>query len=458
MSNASPSAPNDNADGVTSKLKGLGGIRVLNSLIQRSGLGRMLSSFGGRRNYEEIFGWDITITPRAIMQMYNRGGIAKRVVDAKPDAIWARPPIIWAENDETWNTAWISFAKDTNLWPTLHKLDKLAGLGQYAILLIGTDKGDLATPLKKASAVTFWQPYGEQSVSIKRWNRDVTSPDFGRPELYTVYPEGNLEGSRTVASTNTGPTRTSFDVHASRVVHVAHGTLEDPVFGQPRMAPVWDYLTDLRKVVGSSSESYWIAANRGLQADVAKDMPLSAEDTAALSEEIEEFYNGFRRFIRTRGVQMKALDNDIADPKGAFDVILTLISGTSGIPKRILLGSEAGSLASTQDKGNWAERIEEEIGLMSQPFIVLPLLKKLIALGIIATPKADIQILWPDAYRMSPLERGQTAAQTARTLANITKMFESDSPEAKSLITVEEARAIVGLSSDNRVLATDPQV
>jgi hypothetical protein len=445
------------------QLKPMEQFRAFLGLITRGRLGRMLTSFGQQRNYQEIFGWDDIISIEQMLYMYNRGGIAKRLVDAYPDAIWARPPVLWAQGDDNWTVEFLQWADDINLWPTLYRLDRLSRLGHYAILLIGTDRPGLEMPLRNARQITYLQPYGEQSVSIEQWDRDPASPNFGKPTLYRIYPEGTGFTPRNTGNTvgrgggGTGSIRSSFLVHASRIIHIARGTLEDEIYGTPFMAPVWDYLTDLRKVVGSSSESYWIMANRGLQADIDKEMSLNAEDQAALQTEIDEYFHGFRRFIRTKGVELNPLQNEVADPKGPFDVLVTLISGTSAIPKRILLGSEAGQLASTQDKGNWAERIEEERALGSEPSIIKPFMKFAMRNRILRAPSSQVNISWPDAYRMSPLERGQTSAQTARTIANLTKMLESESDRVRNLITDVEARALIGLSSDNRILEDDPQ-
>lgn len=81
-----------------------------------------------------------------------------------------------------------------------------------------------------------------------------------------------------------------------------------------------------------------------------------------------------------------------------------------------------------------------------------------ISLGIIRAPNesARLRILWPEAYRMNPLERGQTSAQTGRVLGYIVKMLESKSPEAQKLMSKVEMRAMLGLSTDNRILEDEP--
>jgi hypothetical protein len=104
---------------------------------------------------------------------------------------------------------------------------------------------------------------------------------------------------------------------------------------------------------------------------------------------------------------------------------------------------------------------------------------------------SQLQILWPDAYRMSPLERGQQGAQIARSLANIQKGLQPivleeavdeipGTPERvdaitgvvtparptvpgkpavleQPLLTRDEARRIIGLSSDQNLLSETPE-
>jgi hypothetical protein len=158
-----------------------------------------------------------------------------------------------------------------------------------------------------------------------------------------------------------------------------------------------------------------------MQIDVDKDMDFTDDDADNLSAELDEYQDKLRRFIRTRGVKINNLGSDVADPRGTYDPIIDLISGATGIPRRILLGTESGHLASTQDKGNWAERIEEYRTLVGAPCILDPFIWMLVDAGILSDP-GEYEIRWPDAYRMSPLERGQQAAQISRTAGNFARM------------------------------------
>lgn len=463
------------------------------SIIQRAGLASALGlTFGGNRDLYESFGWPKAVSQRQVMDMYHRGGIAKRIVEAYPASTWGRPPRIYLPDQEGWTNEFAKLAWRLDLWDVLRRADVLAGLGRFAVILVGTNRGRLEAAIPRGGAgalqITYLQPYGEHNVRISKWDSDPMSPRFGLPLVYTIGPDPTNNANAGYQAgvqdrPSFAPVRASFEVHYSRIIHVSHGGLESKVYGIPSYAPIWNYLEDLIKVVGSSAESYWRTAYQGLHADVDKDMDLDEEDEANLTAEMDEYQHNMRRIMRTRGVTVKAVGtNSPADPRGAFDVIVTLISGTSGIPKRILLGSEAGQLASSQDKANWAERIEEYRELHAEPNVLWPFITWVLENGLMQIPSGvdveELRALWPDAYRMSPLERGQTSAQTARSLANIAKgmapiQLTPDTPAAtgpsgvttpaipgergEPLISREEGRRIIGLSTDQRILIESPE-
>jgi hypothetical protein len=474
----------------------------VNQIMNRIGLTRALGlSFDGKRDYYGAFGYPTEINLQMIMDMYIRNGIAKRIVDAKPEATWGRPPRIYLPDQDVWTTQFYKLAWDLDLWSNLKKLDVLASLGRYAIMVIGTNRGALHMPLPSGGAgslkITYLQSYGETQVQIKEWDQDPFSPRFGQPKLYTISNQNTVRqlNPTGVIDPDTRPQGSSFDVHWQHVIHVAKNGLTNDIYGIPDYVPIWNYLEDLQKVMGASAESYWRNAFPGIHANVDKDMDLDEEDEANLSAEFDEFQHDMRRIMRTRGVAVKGIDVKIADPKSSFDVLVTALSGSTGTPKRILLGSEAGQLASSQDKASWAERIEEYRENYAEPRLVWPFVSWAMQYKLVPVPDgAEIQkmrALWPDAYRQSPLERGQTAAQTARSLANITKGMQPveltpaipevpATPErqdpitgavtpatpgtpgtpavtADPLISRDEARRILGLSTDQNLLAQFPE-
>ena len=60
------------------------------------------------------------------------------------------------------------------------------------------------------------------------------------------------------------------------------------------MEPVWNYLDDLDKIMGGSSEAVWRTVDRGIQFDIDKDADLTSEDEDDFEDEIDEYIHGLQ--------------------------------------------------------------------------------------------------------------------------------------------------------------------
>lgn len=398
--------------------------------------------FGGNRDLYGVFGWKRDPGYSDFLFKYRHQNIAKRIINAPADALWSDPPQL--ESDDAFNTAWANLLERIPVFATFQRLDKLCRLGRFAILLIGYDDGaalDKPVTNTKGRKILFLQPYGEGSASVSTYDDNPQSSRFGLPLSYEV-KTGGLDDSKVPisASLKIGMT---FKVHWTRILHVAEGALESTVFGCSALEASYNDLDDLAKVSGGAAETYWLTGNRGLHVDVDKDMELEDEDEEALSEELKEYQHELRRTIRTRGVSVKELGSKVADPRGVFEVLLSLISSTQGIPKRVLTGSEAGQLASQQDRANWAQRVAERVSEFGGPIMLLPFLKQLILSGVLPAPTKLI-VRWPDAFKMNPLERAQTSAQMARSATNLANMLKTVS--ATNIANAEAAKPTMQLA------------
>lgn len=432
---------------------------LASTLIRRLSLGRKLGTgFDGKRDYYDEFGWSKTFTFEEALRRYNRQDIVKRIVDAPANETWRTPPII--QGSEAFNTAWNTLISDRNLnlWSVLERADKLAGLGPFSVIFLGfSSNGQPKNAVRGESELLFMQPYGYDAVEIKEYEEDSGSPRFGQPTLYNIDPAKGRKEREDILGKSGNVLRNRaldkpIDVHWTRVVHVMEGQLENNIFGTPRIMPVWNLLDDLLKVVGSSSEIYWLSARGGLQADIDKEMELDKADAAGLQAEIEEFQHKLRRFVRTRGVTLNPINHTFQNPKFIFDIILKMISGATGIPIRILTGAEAGQLASSTDRSNWADRIaERQIGF-AEPGILIPTIAALQNAGILPEDNLMVEdgdrlrsaIEWPTTYRQTPLEVAQTVSQNARAVANFTRLAMAKVP----LVSVQEVRHLLGLPEE----------
>lgn len=406
----------------------------------RAGIG-----FGGKRDYYEVFGYNRRPTHADFVAKYLRQDIATRVIDAPVDGLWSDHPTVLG--GAHFNTKWQDIVDEFDVFTALSKVDTFAGLGSYALLVIGIDDGrPLDAPVEMSSGteerrnITYLQPYLEGSVEIETLDENPFSKRYGLPMMYRVTPGENLTKNSSILQTQT---HKAFRVHHSRVLHLADRTLESPVFGHSRLEPVFNTLDDIMKVTGGSAETYWLTANRGMQVDVDKEMDLDEEDAANLQQEIDEYQHNLRRVMRTRGVKINELGSDVADPRGNFSVLISLLSANTGIPQRVLMGAEAGQLASQQDRANWAVQLEQRQSKWGAPKVLKPFVRQLVAMGVIRKP-VKFEIQWAEAFKMNPFERGQTSAQQARSITNVSRAMETAQKIGiDNLISIEEAREMV---------------
>lgn len=402
-------------------------VTLASALISRARLaGAIGQQFSGDRDIYKALGYTTRLRYADYYGRYQRQDIAGRVVDAPPGATWATPPTLQEdENEETqtpFEKAFSELAERLSLWHYLDRVDRVAGIGRYGVLLIGVADGNLDQPVSKKikpEDIIFLSPYAEGNAKITSYITDHRNPRFGMPEFYelTLNQEPQIKS-------------TTSRVHYSRVLHVAEGLLEDEVFGQPRLERVYNLLDDLQKVCGGSAEMFWQNAFRGFQADMDKEMELDPDDEKQLSDEIDEYTHGLRRWIRTRGLKINPLGGEVADPRGPFEVLISLISGATGIPQRILLGSERGQLASNTDERNWARRIEERQRKYAEPSILRPLIYRFQEWGVL--PEAKFEVKWPDLMTPGDQGRADVAAKIGRAVKDVS--------QSNGLISQEEFR------------------
>lgn len=383
-------------------------VRQLSDFVQRAGLALKAGmTFGGKRDLFAVLGYKRELTPDDYRARYERNGIAARVVESLPQATWRGGAELIEDEDPDVSTdfeqIWEDLDKRLGIWSTFSKADVLAGLGQFSIILIGAP-GKLETPLPSsmtAEQLIYLTPFAQDDVDIVSYVEDEADPRFGLPAAYMIKRLTSAKGSVRAKK-----------VDASRVLHIADGVLDDRVFGTPRLSRVWNWLDDLEKVTGAGSESFWLRAHQGFHFDLDKDLVMSEPDVKKVQDAAEEFAHQLRRTIATRGMKMEAFGSDVANFNNQVDAIITLIAGATGIPKRILVGSERGELASTQDKTNWDERVSDRRQDFAEPSIVRPFVEMLQSVGVLPEVE-EWNVRWPEMIQMDEAQRADIATKWA---------------------------------------------
>ena len=375
-------------------------LKFMTSIMSRAALAERLGQqFGGKRKLYDVLGYTKNIQYTDYLARYRRQDLAKRIIDFPAAATWETPPRI--EGLDTFDDD----QRRLNLFSMLERADRIAGIGRYSVILIGRAGDRLPekpmAPVTSPNDILFLSAYSEGNATVKKVVTEPADPRFGLPEKYGIRLSADLTGVQTDSQ--------EVEVHHSRVIHVAEKLLEDDVFGTPRLEAVYNLLDDLIKVVGGSAEMFWRSADRGFQFDVDKDMVMDKDDEKNLTDEIEEYIHEYKRYIRTRGIKITPLGADTINPKESFSAIISLISGATNIPQRLLTGSERGELASMTDERNWNRRVSERQSNFAEPVLLRPVLN-------ILYPGAEYDIVWPDVTTLGEPERADVIAKLAKAV------------------------------------------
>lgn len=385
----------------TSKVKALEErINTLSAIVGRANLlARLGFSYSGERDIYNALGYPKNLTFDDYYAQYKRQDIAKAIIDRPVSATW-RGKISVIETEERYTEfekGWDKLDSQLNLRAKFARVDRLAGLGHYGVLLLGFDDvksiSDMANPVRKGKRqLKYVKPLSEVSAKIQEWDNNPNSERYGFPQIYQLMLE--------LADTST----ITINVHYSRIIHIPGQLLEGEIEGMPRLEAVFNRLLDLEKVVGGSAEMFWRGARPGFKGIVSEGYEMSKEDEAELQKQLDEYEHGLRRFLVNRGVNIDALAQQVSDPRNHVDVQLQMISAVTGIPRRILTGSERGELASTEDRNTWLSMIQERREEYAEPVILRPFIDKCIEFGVLAKPKTDYTVQWTDLWAASEKE------------------------------------------------------
>lgn len=393
-------------------------LMALSIALSRQALG-LGYQYGSYRDMYNILGYPTEIEYDDYLGRYERQDISGRIVDLPAVDTWRKAPIVSDGNSSTaqenpkstfiQGLRWM--IEKRRLWHYFQRADRVAGIGRYGVLLIGIKDGKpleeaaLAGSLSKPGDLLYFSVFSENSATIDELEADPSNERYGQPKMYTL-DMGEGLADETVAW--------------NRTLHLADDLLEDEVYGRPRLQRVFNRLNDMEKITGGGSEATWKVMYQGLHADVRDGFTTGGQSADDLNDEIDEYIHGLRRFIRTQGVDVKALGSSVVDPTGLYNIIIGLIAAAADIPQRILVGSERGDLASTQDAATWAGQIVARQTGYAEPVILRPFIDRMIMLGALPQPDSGrYSVEWPPLFEMSSLQKVELADKVASAVQKI---------------------------------------
>ena len=417
--------------GIQADVEKLHNLQVLSQLVSRATLlNKFGSSYDGDRDLYEALGYKQQLTVTDYYTQYARQDIAKAIIDRPVKMTWKGDLSIMESNDDQET----KFEKEINeLDDFLHlktifvRLDKLVSLGTFGVLLFGfndvPNNEGFKEEVKKSKALKlmYIKPYNEKVVQVSEVVTDPTSERYGLPLMYKIEGEDAAKNSVTL------------NVHYTRILHVVYDELEIETEGTPVLQAVYNRLQDLEKIIGGSGEMYWRGARPGYQAKIDPDFTMTPEDIEDLRTKIDEYEHNLRRILTLKGAELEALAAQVSDPKGAVDVQIQMISAQTGIPKRILTGSERGELSSSQDADEWNTYIQTRREEYAEPKIIKPFINRLQELEILSETKEGYTVMWSDLFTKSDKDKaevGKVRALSLKEYASQPTAVEVMSPQA----------------------------
>lgn len=394
--------------------------QIVSVIVGRNKLARLMGQqYDGKRDVYKTLGYpdERDLKFAYYLAKYERQDIATAIIDRPANAAWnSFLHVMEADSDDESSVLkkqWFELDSQVKITQNLRKLDKLMGIGQYAVLLFGFNdvksRTDFANPVQKGSTLKlmYIKPLSEDAAQITGWEKRPDNMRYGQPLFYSV----------TVGTPGEEGFSDAIKVHHSRVLHVAVDGLESDIFGRPKLKPVINRLVDLEKLLGGDAEMFWKGARPGYHASGKEGYALDEGDRKKLTDEFELYEHELIRFLMADGVDINALAQQIADPLHHLDAQIQAISAETGIPKRILVGSERGELSSGQDKDQWLALIRSRMEDETEPIIVKPFIKICMDYGILQQYD-DYDVVWEDIFALSEREKAEVGKIRSESLKN----------------------------------------
>lgn len=364
--------------------------------------------------HSKDFGWPDAVDFDMALRMYQRHSVARAGVNKTVLKTWQDMPALW-ETEKAGKTkpeADIAarFAK-IGVWRALAEADRRSIVGGYAgVILRLADGKSFDQPVDTVpgglDGLVEIVPVWRNQLVVADWIADTASEQYGQPKSFT-FTEAAISGTA----------GRSFTIHPDRVlIWSSDGT----VAATSDLEPGYNDLLDMEKVKGAGGEGFWKNAKsapvlevdkEAKVADMARAMGVSEDELAdAMNEQVEDWQKGFDKLLMVQGMQAKTLGVTLPSPEHFHGIPLLSFAASMGIPSKILIGSQSGERASTEDAKEWAQTCNARRENIAKPRIK-SLADRLARFRVL--PDKDWFVGWTDLTEASASEKIDRAAKMA---------------------------------------------
>jgi hypothetical protein len=391
------------------------------------------------------FGYTTDLTFEMLYRAYKRGGPGHGAVHRILDKCWQKAPRIKqpaADAETPWEVKTRKVLEAVQAWKKLRDFDRRNMVGKYAGLILRVaDSLPLSAPMVRAKKLVDLVPVYENQLRVQAWDSNPDSPTFGAVTLWQYRHRPPMADNSQAAPDKW------VDVHPSRIVILAEGSVGDFQDGVPLLEAGFNHLVDLEKIGGGSAESYLknsartmvfkFDTNSNPQAITQNpDGSTSGKSVATVLEEKTQALNSnIDASIALQGGEASTLQTTVHDPEGAFLLAANLFAASVQLPFTILFGQQTGRMASDEDRADYAERCQSRQANELTPMIT-DLITRLQAAGIVDAGEFEVE--WEDLA-------GATEDQKVDRLVKMTSAMKAafDAGLTEPLFDANELRAVV---------------
>lgn len=400
-----------------------------------------------KHNHYADFGYPESVSFDMLYAMYRRNGVASSAIDKTVLKTWQDIPFLQEkqrDGSEGHKTEETTLEKeirqhfeDLRLWSRLSETDRRSMVGSYSGLILRlADSKTFSEPVDTVPGGLLGLveviPAWEGQLQISQWDADEKSETYGHPLMFQF-------NEASVGDDVKQPR--SFLLHPDRViVWSSDGTLDC----KSLLEPGYNDLMTLEKISGAGGEGFWKNAKSApvLEVDpeakideMARAMGVPVEELAdRMNDQVEDWQKGFDKLLMIQGMQAKSLSVTLPSPEHFFSIALQSFAASVMIPVKILVGSQTGERASTEDAAEWAQTNMARRNNTVRPN-VMELINRLERFRIL--PDRDWYLDWSDL----------TEASMAEKIERVTKMADTNQKmrdTGELVFTGDELREVLG--------------
>ena len=298
--------------------------------------------------------YDLDVTPEMLRARYERGGIVRALVDARPDSTWAGDHELTL--DGTPSPELQELAEVLELWNVFARVDlasEITGLG--VVYLPGPDPDTPPTPQDLALAELA--VYGLDQIKPP----EPTSP--------------NAMWSLTLTTNET------IEVHPLRLVPIADTRYSaSGLVGLPRMKSAWNLITDFDRLAGGGALAFYKNSFGLRQIDFAPEASPTKEQQDQLREQVREVERGTDRLLLTTGAKLALHAPQAVSYHNEVRQQHVLLAASWRVPMTVATGEALVAHSAATNMSDWDSRTAERRTSWAAPRCAAPVIAWIVSI------------------------------------------------------------------------------